>query len=409
VPVKIWAVPESVITFSEHKIMANTLTGLIPTIYQNLDIVSRELVGLIPAVSVNSDGSRAAVGQTIRIPVTATQGASSAFTPAMAFPSAAYQTISYVDMSITKSQFKAISWQGEEWRSITQPEGSGGRSILDRQLQQAFRELSNEIETDLAAEHIYFSRAYGAAGTTPFGTADDMTDFAEVRRILEDNGAPLSDMRLVLNSAAVAKIRGKQSGLFHVDSAGTDSMLRRGEIGAVNGMSIGQSAQIATHTAGTNSGATTNTAGYAVGATVITLASAGTGTILAGDVITFAGDTNKYVVASGDADVSGGGTITLAAPGLRKAIATSATLITTIATSARNMAFNRDAIQLIVRAPAMPMDGDMAIDSQMVTDPVSGISFDIRMYKGLGMNTMLIMAAWGVKTIKPEHTALLLG
>jgi hypothetical protein len=31
----------------------------------------------------------------------------------------------------------------------------------------------------------------------------------------------------------------------------------------------------------------------------------------------FAGDTNKYVVVTGVADASGGGTITLAAPGLR--------------------------------------------------------------------------------------------
>ena len=80
---------------------------------------------------------------------------------------------------------------------------------------------------------------------------------------------------------------------------------------------------------GTNSGATTNTAGYAVGTTVITLASAGTGTLVAGDVITFSGDNNKYVVLSGDNNVADGGTITIAAPGLRQAIPPSATTITT--------------------------------------------------------------------------------
>jgi hypothetical protein len=77
-------------------------------------------------------------------------------------------------------------------------------------------------------------------------------------------------------------------------------------------------------------GATTNTVGYALNSTSITLASAGTGAILAGDYVTFAGDTNKYKVATGDADVSGGGTIVLASPGLLKAIPASATAITVI-------------------------------------------------------------------------------
>jgi hypothetical protein len=80
---------------------------------------------------------------------------------------------------------------------------------------------------------------------------------------------------------------------------------------------------------GTASGATTDTTGYATTTTTITLASAGTGTILIGDVITFAGDTTQYTVTSGDADVSGGGTITFT-PGLEVAIETSAHAITVV-------------------------------------------------------------------------------
>jgi hypothetical protein len=270
--------------------------------------------------------------------------------------------------------------------------------------------LGNEIEAALAGLHVKASRAYGGASSTPFGTADDLTDFAEVRRILEDNGTPQSDLHLVLNSAAIAKLRGKQSGLFHVNEAGDGgALLRRGEVGSINGMSIHQSAQIKTHTAGAGANATTTNAGFAVGATTIALASAGTGAILPGDCITFAGDANKYVVLTGDTDVSNGGSIVLAAPGLRQAIPAAATNITVIAASARNMCFQRNAIQLITRAPAMPDEGDMADDSQIVTDPFSGLSFDVRLYKGRGMNTLEIHIAYGMSVIKPENIALLLG
>jgi hypothetical protein len=162
-------------------------------------------------------------------------------------------------------------------------------------------------------------------------------------------------------------------------------------------------------TAGTGSSATTDNAGYAIGATTITLASAGTGTILAGDVITFAGDTTKYVVETGDADVSGGGTIVLRGTGLRKAIPASATAITVVAASTRNMVFSRSALVLATRAPARPEEGDLAEDVMLITDPRSGMTFELSMYKGYRKVRYEIAAAWGVKNIKEAHTALLLG
>ena len=74
--------------------------------------------------------------------------------------------------------------------------------------------------------------------------------------------------------------------------------------------------------------ATTNAAGYAVGATDITLAAAGTGKIVASEWISFDGDPNRYVVAGGAPDVSNGGSILLAAPGLRQALPASPVAIT---------------------------------------------------------------------------------
>jgi hypothetical protein len=42
-----------------------------------------------------------------------------------------------------------------------------------------------------------------------------------VRQILDDNGSPQTDLHLVMGSAAMANLRGKQSVLFKVNEAGT--------------------------------------------------------------------------------------------------------------------------------------------------------------------------------------------
>lgn len=383
---------------------ANTITNLIPDIYSALDVVSRELVGLIPAVSSDMTYERAAVGQTVRSPV-APAATATDITPGVTPPDDGDQTIGNVSMTITKARRVPVRWNGEQ--SLGLDNGGPGRAnIMRDQFAQAMRTLVNEVEADLGGLHIYASRAYGTAGTTPFGTADDWTDASESLRILKDNGAPQSGMNLVINTAAGAKFLGKQA---RVDAAGTTSIIEQGLLVPRIGFELRESAGIVTSTAGTGASATTNNAGYAIGATVITLASAGTGTIVAGDVITFTGDTNKYVVASGDADVSNGGTITLAAPGLRKAIAASATNITVVASAARNMAFTRNAIVLATRVPALPKEGDSAVDRQIVTDPRSGLSFEIAMYPQYRQMQYEVSIAWGQKVVKTEHLALLLG
>lgn len=381
--------------------MGATLTNLIPDLYANLDVVSRELTGFIPSVMLDADVARAAVNQSVRSFVAPASTASD-ITPGVTPPDDGNQTIGDVEVLVTKARRVPIRWTGEEERGS----GPSVQAIRGAQIQQAIRTLTNEMESDLAALHIYASRAAGTAGTTPFGTAGDYTAASLTRKILVDNGSPESDLKLVINTAAGANIRGKQS---NASVEFSDTLLRQGVLLDSNGMELRESAQVKTHTAGTGASATTNTAGYAVGATVITLAVAGTGTILAGDVITFAGDTEQYVVLSGDANVADAGTITLAAPGLRKAIAASATAITVVATSTRSMGFHRSAIVLAARLPALPSGGDLAVDRTTITDPRSGMSFEVAMYPQYRQMQWEISAAWGVKLVKPEHTALLLG
>ena len=378
--------------------MANTLSDLIPNVYTALDVVSRELVGALPGVSRDVTADGIAVGQTLRVHQTASNAAAGDVSPAMAFPAAADQTIGNKALTITKSRFAPFSWNGEEQRGLDNG-GPGYLTVQQDQIAQAFRALVNEMEVDVCtALYQGGSRATGTTAQLPFATT--LGDSAQVRKILDDNGAPLSGRSLVIDTAAGAQLR-TIGQLTKANEAGSSMTLRDGELLNLHGFSIRESAQIARPAVGTAINMVLN-GSHPVGSTTITVKT-GTGTILAGDVLLING--KNYVVEAGR---SGVGAFTINAPGLRDA-GSDGNTVTVIATGARNVAFSSNAILLGARVPIMPREGDLAIDSEIITDPRTGISFDLRCYPGVGMVTYRLQAAWGVKVIKPEHIAVLMG
>lgn len=379
--------------------MANTLTGLIPDIYEALDQVSRELTGYIPAVSRDSGIERAAVGQNVRVPVT-TEVTAQDTIPSANAPDTGDTNVDHVDAQITKSRHVPVRWNGEETKGLSNA-GTFSTIQADR-FYQAMRTLVNEIESDVHVEaYKNASRAFGTGGTTPFGTAADLSDFAGVLRILEENGAPRTDLQLVLGHAAIGNLRGKQSGLFKVNEAGSADMLRNGMTDRVMNMAIRHSHASGLHVNGTGADYLVN---GAVGAksTTITV-DGGAGTILAGDIVTFAGDGNKYV-SGGLAGTS----LALNKSGLLIPAADN-TAITRGNAYTANVAFARSAIALATRAPALPEGGDSADDVIQVVDPLTGLAFEIAVYRQFMQVVYHVRLAWGVKAIKQDHIALLLG
>jgi len=372
-----------------------------PDLYAALDVISREQVGFIPAVGRNSGAERAAVGENVRIPIAGAANVGDV-TPAMAIPDPTDQTITNTVISITKSRVAEFGFVGEEQLGLDN--GGGYLSIQAKMIAQAMRTLTNEVETDVAATYVATSRAYGTAGTTPF--ASNLGELANVRKILADNGAPLADLNFVMDSTAGVKMR-TLTQLTKANEAGGDDLLRRGVLLDVHGFAIRESAKVGTSTKGTGTGYVTDTgATYPVGTTTIHV-DTGTGTSVAGDVVTFAGDDNKYVVATGFAG-DGDMDVVIAEPGLQETLADGVAM--TIGNNATmNMAFDREAIQLVTRAPALPTEGDLAFDRTIITDPVSGLAFEVAIYGGYRKVRYELAIAWGVKNIKPEHTAILLG
>ncbi|CAX60711.1 Conserved uncharacterized protein [Erwinia billingiae Eb661] len=374
--------------------MANTLTGLIPDLYESLDVVSRELAGFIPSVTLDASAERAALNQAIRIPISPASAAEDV-APGQLPPDDGDQVIGNTPFTISKSRMVPFRWSGEEQKGINN--GPGYSNIRRDQISQAMRTLVNEIETDLGKLAYLSSRASGTAGTTPFAT--NLSDTAQARKILSDNGAPLSDLQCVIDTTSGAALR-TLAQLTKANEAGTTALRAQGTLLELHGFNIRESAGVATHTAGTGASYVTNGA-LAIGATVIP-AQTGTGTILVGDVVTIGAF--KYVVTS----TLSGGSFTIGAPGLRAAVATGAT-ITVASNFTANFAFSRSAIVLATRAPALPEEGDMADDRIMITDPRTGMAFEVSMYKQYRRVRYEIAAAWGCQNIKPAHTAIMLG
>ena len=379
--------------------MANTLTNLIPDAYVALDVVSRELTGFLSSVTRDATADRVAEGQTVRSFIAPKNSAAGDITPSMLAATSAPQadqTIGNAALTIQKQRFAPFSWSGEEEYAVDQ--GPGFLNIRQAQIAQAIRTLINEMEAqvyDIAAPDI--SRSVGTAAGTPFSSDFDLV--ADLKKILDDNGAPSTNRSLIINTADGAALR-QQTTLTNVNQAGDSATLRDGELLNLFGFSVKESAQVSSIA---DSGATgfliNKAAGYVAGDTELII-DTGSGTISAGDIVTI-GSFN-YGVAAATSTL-----LTLNAPGLQETVANNAA-ITVLADSARALGFSQDAICLATRLPEAPRDGDLAIGREVVTDPRSGISLELVKWPGYDMNTYHVRVSYGVSVISPEHLGAIL-
>ena len=305
--------------------MANELSDLIPDLNAALQVVSRELVGIIPAVTTNMTADSVSEGQVLRVPLTpATENLDITIGTE---PTVEGDKFGNIPMEITKFRIaKPIVWNGEEENAVSQIIDG----LLLNQFTQRMRGLVNEIEEDLFNQAIIGAKGgnYGVPGTPPF-TSGGMRDFAQLVKLMNDNGAPQTERQMVLNTTAAAELRNRDN-LFRVNEGGESGLLRQGVLGRLYGFDIRESG--------------------------------GARPVKIGDV-----------------------------EALPSAV------------------FTRDAILLATRTPYMPSRGDKAMDVTIVTDPVSGLSFQVAYYPGYRNNRIEIGIAWGFATVNPQHSFVLYG
>lgn len=315
-------------------------------------------------------------------------------------PDPAFQTIDKTAIKITKVRRAKVSWQGDEQLGL----GALTTPIMRDQYTQAMRSLVNEMERDIAQEVVAGALAkgnfVGTAGTTPF--ASNLNDLTLAYKKLSDNGCPTSDLQMVLNTSAGMNLRNLTQ-LQKVNESGDGSLLRQGVLGQLFGFNLRESAGFKAHDKGAGTGYLVN--GEAKKGSFFVNVDTGSGAVKKGDIIHFGSDVDhKYIVAEDDS-----------AP---TSIKLTSELVADVADDAvitiengylASAGFARGSVLLATRLPAVPIGGDSAIDRAIITDPVSGISFEVAVWGGSYQNTITFANAWGVKNIKGEHSVALLG
>lgn len=357
--------------------------------------------GFLKAVNTNTGAEVAAKGDVIKVPI-GKAGAMIDTPVGFSFPNAANSDVDSINMELQYSKTVPIDWNGEDQKSMLNS-GAWG-TVLAQQFADAFGQIRDAIEKSVADEAVKAaSRAYGTAGTAPFADGTKMGDLANMKGILDLNKAPASGRSIILSSAAETSMLTNQANLIKVNEAGSDAMLRQGIIMPVYGFNVRSSAQLETHTKGTGASYLTNlAASLDKGAQEIAI-DTGSGTILAGDVVTFAGDSNKYVVSADGTTTQ----VTIGEPGLRQSLADGVAM--TIGNDyTPSIALHKSAIALAIRPPKAPNEGDM-LTRELVTDPYSGITFEVALVKGQRVVQFQVSAVWGVKAVNPAWIATLLG
>lgn len=378
--------------------MSNVFTAVAPTLFSAAKKVANEPFGAVAAIDTRFDNKGVARGDKVKIDVAPIRAASD-FTPAATTTTGGGATAAAIDVEITKS--RKVDWHltGEQIRSLEN--ATINRDWLEQLMMQGMRTLRNEAEVDcVTAIRTGGSRAFGSPGTAPF--ASDLSHLTNLRKILQDNGAPLADLQFVCDTAAGLNLR--NLGVFQdADRAGSDQERRTGRFLPQMGFNIRESAGCTLVTKGAGTGYDVNFGGgEAIGQTTITLdgGTVNVTGIRAGDIVTFAGNSTKYVVNTGLTATSGD--IVIGRPGLIAAVGD--TVEMTIGDNfTPSLAFERNAVVGVMRPPLIPANA--TISQQLISDAygMTYLLLDIQQY---GQRTWELHLAWGFAVANSEFVAV---
>ncbi len=376
---------------------ANDLTNILPKILARSLSVLRERCMMPQLVNLDYSDEAAEKGDTIDVPVS-TAVATRDVAPAEVPPAV-------VGATPTKVQISLNNWRQSDPFALTDNDllkVDKDSAFLPMQVGEAVRGLANYINSTVHAEYKGIYGFTGTAGATPFASA--VTDATNARKILNQQLCPLNNRRAVINFDCEANMLAL-SAFSSLQEIGESGPRIEGQIGRKYGIDWYADDAVVTHTAGSGSAYVTNGT-QALGATSIVLQT-GSGTVLVGDIVTFAGHSQTYVVTTG---IAAPGTIVINPP--LKVAVTTGVLMTSKASHVVNIAMHREAFALAMRpvldsTAGLPMGGTM--DVATFTDPISGLSLRLERKREHKQTAWEFDALWGTKLVRPALATRIAG
>jgi hypothetical protein len=269
--------------------------------------------------------------------------------------------------------------------------------VIPMQATEAIKAVANQVNSYIMSQYKGFYGFSGTAGTTPF--ASDTTAASGARKLLNKQLCPPGDRRIVLDMDAEGNAIVLP--LFQqANTAGTDRTQVEGVIGRKIGFDWYADQQVVTHTSTPlTAGACTANGVNAAGSKTVSIAKAtNTSPLVKGDIISFAGNSQTYVVTA-DVTLAVGNTNVSIYPGLAVATAGGET-VTLKASHVVNLAFHRDAIAFATR-PLLEVSHPAVISSAAV-DPVSGLGLRLQITREYQRTRFAFDILYGGAVVRPE-------
>ena len=359
--------------------------------------------------SINMDYAvdLADAGEVINVPITA-KVPSRPVVPGPTPPGSAQPDAKFAPIALTDHHEAPFTFTDRQLSGLNDP-----NSWISKQLDESGRTIANLV--DLSIFNLYRSipHSVGTPGTTPFATNTQALQDAE--QILLTNVAPVGNRKLLINPFAQANAMGLN--VFQNNQAWGDETIREGKIQRALGYDWGVSQNAPRHTRGLLGGTPLINGVQAIGTTLVATDgwSNNVQVLNQGDIVTFAGDANKYVVTanvtsngSGVASIPISNGLSQATPGLLVASVDNAA-ITTVASHQVNLALHPDFAAFACRKLASVKFPGQTTFKTTWSDPISGLILDIRIVEQHYQTEFSVSCLWGTGIVKPEYGARIMG